>query len=95
MTTSDVGARLSSRLAYTSVATVLSRLIDKGFVVRSRTGRPYRFSAATTRDEWNSARMAQVLGESPDHRAVLANFVGRLSKRDVEALRRLLEDDAR
>lgn len=91
LTPGQVREKLTADLAYTSVATVLTRLVEKGVAERQRIGRTFSYGAATTREEWNSARMSEVLKGSRDHRAVLANFVGRLSRHDVEALRELLK----
>ena len=88
----EVRERTRGNLAYTSVATVLTRLWEKGLVIRTQAGRAYAYSAAVSRDEWNSRRMTAVLDEAPDHHALLAKFVGRLSKKDLAELRRVLEE---
>ena len=38
-------------LAYTTVMTLLGRLVDKGVLEVNREGQPYRFSAAITREQ--------------------------------------------
>ena len=88
--TADVQERLSGHLAYTSVATVLSRLTTKGLVNKEQVGRSFAYVAAITRQDWYAARMLAVLHETPDHRSLLAGFVDRLSKKDREALRTFL-----
>ena len=90
MRPSEVRALTSGNLAYTSVATVLTRLWEKGLVERIQVGRAFAYSSAVSRDEWDSRRMAAVLDEAPDHHALLAKFVGRLSKKDLADLRRVL-----
>lgn len=87
---SEVRERATGDLAYTSIATVLTRLWEKGLVTRTHVGRAYAYSAVGSRDEWDSRRMAAVLDEAPDHHALLARFVGRLSKKDRAELRRVL-----
>lgn len=92
LATSDVQERLHSDLAYTSVATVLSRLVDKRLVLRRPKGRSYVYESAISHDEWYANRMLAVLRETSNHRTLLAGFVGKLSSRDRQALRSLLED---
>lgn len=95
MTASVVRSSMSGNLAYTSVATVLVRLWEKGLVKRRGEGRAYVYSPTLTREEWFAKRMAAVLNEAPNHAALLAGFVGKLSKRDLAELRRLLADGDR
>jgi predicted transcriptional regulator len=87
----DVRTHVSGDLAYTSVATVLTRLVDKGLVHRHRHGRSFLYSPAMSRDEWLSEKLSAVLDESRDRSNLLAAFVGQLSKRDVRELRKLLD----
>lgn len=77
-------------LAVTTVLTVLSRLENKGFVVRDRESRPHVYSASTTREEHMAELMHEVLGSAPDRDAVLAQFVGQVSDGEAEQLRKLL-----
>lgn len=90
MSASNVRNAMSGNLAYTSVATVLARLWDKGLVERRFEGRAYVYKPTVTRDEWFASKMTEVLRQAPNHRALLAGFVGKLSKRDQAELRRLL-----
>lgn len=92
MSPAQVRAELGSGLAYTSIATILTRLLAKGHVRRSARGRSFVYVAAVTRDEWNSARMADALGRSEDRSAALAHFVGRLGKKEIAALKKALEE---
>ncbi|MDQ1582120.1 MAG: hypothetical protein QOF36_174 [Microbacteriaceae bacterium] len=77
-------------LAATTVLTVLSRLEAKNFVTRDRDMRPHLFSASTTRAAHMAELMHEVLGAAPDREAVLARFVGQVSPREADALRRIL-----
>jgi predicted transcriptional regulator len=88
----DVNDRLSSKLAYTSVATVLGRLHDKGLVERAADGRAFTYRAAITESELAARRIDDVLDAASDRTGVLARFVGGLTKRDVAALQTLLKD---
>ncbi|HWD63324.1 MAG TPA: BlaI/MecI/CopY family transcriptional regulator [Humibacter sp.] len=78
-------------LAITTVMTVLSRLEAKNFVVRDRDARPHLYSAAMTREDHVAELMHEVLGSASDRDAVLARFVGQVTQRDAERLRRLLD----
>ena len=90
----EVKARLDSDLAYTSVATVLGRLQDKGLVERLASGRAFAYRAIVNEAELAARRISDVLSSATDRAAVLAGFVDHLSKRDAKALRRLLDESA-
>src|SRR6478672_11020890 len=87
---------LSGRgVALTTVHTVLSRLEQKGFVVHDDE-RPRRFRASGSRADHSAGLMHEVLGNSGDRQAVLARFVGSVSRDEARLLRELLAgaDDA-
>ena len=88
----EVNERLDDELAYTSVATVLSRLLAKGLVERTPVGRAFAYQPAVEESELAARRIDAVLSESADRTKVLTQFVGRLSKRDAKLLRALLGD---
>lgn len=90
--TAEIQDLLRAELAYTSVATVLSRLVAKKLVRRAPTGRSFVYSATVTRDDWYAGRMLSVLRETSTHRSLLAGFVDKLSARDRAVLKRLLDD---
>lgn len=91
----EIKARLQLDLAYTSVATVLGRLQAKGWVTRTPAGRGFAYVAAVQEADLAAQRIADVLAGTNDRNAVLMTFVGKLSRRDLKALRALLgEDDA-
>jgi predicted transcriptional regulator len=56
-TVSEVKSAISRPLAYTTIMTVLDRLLDKGAVVRHKQGRSFRYSPAL---DLNSARLQAV-----------------------------------
>lgn len=89
----EVNERLDSRLAYTSVATVLSRLYSKGLAVRDPVGRAFAYKAAVGEAELAARRITDVLDAAADRGQVLAGFVGSLSPKEARALRALLEDE--
>jgi predicted transcriptional regulator len=78
--------------AITTVLTVLSRLEHKGFVARTREGRPHLYSAALSRESHVADLMHEVLESSSDRSAALAHFVGTVDESEAEMLRRLLAD---
>lgn len=83
--------RLADRdLALTTVHTVLSRLERKGFVARRREERPHRYQTVSTREEYVAEIMSDALGQAPDREAVLARFLGSVTKDETALLRRLL-----
>ena len=87
----DVKARLTTPLAYTSVATVLGRLHAKGLVSRSESGRAFAYKATVDEANLAARRIGDVLSTATDRDAVLAGFVGGLSKKDAKSLRALLD----
>lgn len=88
---SDIKDRLALQLAYTSVATVLSRLHVKGLVIRTESGRAFAYEAAVDEAELAARRIGDVLSTVSDREAVLAGFVRTLSKKEAKALRSLLD----
>lgn len=91
LTPGEVREGLVGELAYTTVMTVLNRLFDKGRVVREQRGRAFAYSAAVSESELAAAQMNAVLSATGDRVGALGGFVGELSRRDRDALRRLLE----
>ena len=81
-------------LALTTVHTVLTRLEQKGFVVREE-GRPRRYRPRASRAEHAAELMHEVLGQAADRQAVLARFVGGVDADEVRLLRELLAGDGR
>jgi predicted transcriptional regulator len=80
-----------NQLAYSTVHTILSRLVAKGLVVRERVGRADRYASTRAADDLAAERMHAVLNAGADRTAVLGRFVDRLSRADERALRRLLD----
>jgi len=94
----DVAERLSSEgrpLAYTTVMTVMTRLFEKGYLLRRRQGKAYLYEA---RDQ---AELAGELGGRAFREALerygapaLLGFVRNLSPEQRAVVARMLEDDA-
>ncbi|HEX9516106.1 MAG TPA: BlaI/MecI/CopY family transcriptional regulator [Streptosporangiaceae bacterium] len=82
----------ASRLSYSTVVTILSRLHAKKALVRRRAGRAFRYSPAADEAGLAARRLAAMLDREPDRDAVLSRFVAELSERDEQLLRSLLRD---
>ena len=94
LTPAEVRDRVGGDLAYTTVMTVMSRLAEKGLVVRARVGRGYAYVAITDEAELAARRMQKVLDAQDDRAAVLARFVGTLQPGDEMVLADLLAREA-
>ncbi|GHJ41306.1 BlaI/MecI/CopY family transcriptional regulator [Streptomyces sp. TS71-3] len=91
VTASWVQDRMAADLAYTTVMTVLVRLLAKGAVTRRRDGRSFVWVSAADQAGLAALRMRRVLDGERDREAVLASFVTALSADDEQFLRDLLE----
>ncbi|MGW3361163.1 BlaI/MecI/CopY family transcriptional regulator [Streptomyces bungoensis] len=91
----QIQERLPGDLAYTTVLTILSRLYDKGVLVRHREGRGYVYEPARDEASHTAHRMHSLLEGGSDREAVLARFVSELSARDEQMLHQLLSGDGR
>jgi predicted transcriptional regulator len=89
-TVREVLDEVEEPLAYTTVATVLDRLFEKGRVVRTKVGNSWRYSAARTREAsvaQQVTRLLQQTGASPEP-ALLA-FLDHAEAVDPDVLDRL------
>lgn len=93
-----VQARLSRRVAYTTVMTTLDRLYKKGVLTRRQTGRAFLYSPALTAPQLRAQIAGGVLsgllqGRDGATAPLLSNFVESVSEQDGGAeLLRELED---
>ena len=85
-----VQERLGSGLAYTTVITILTRLLAKGAVTRERDGRSFAWLPVADQAGLAAHRMRRVLDGERDREAVLASFVTGLGPDDERLLRDLL-----
>jgi predicted transcriptional regulator len=76
--------------AYTTVATVLDRLVHKELISRRMDGRTKRFAAAGTRADHTAGVMHDALVTARDPESALTSFAGTLSRSEAAALRRAL-----
>ncbi|WBO68358.1 BlaI/MecI/CopY family transcriptional regulator [Streptomyces camelliae] len=82
---------LAADLAYTTVMTVLARLLAKGAVTRRREGRSFLWLPAADEAGLAALKMRKVLDGEQDRRAVLASFITALPEGDEQVLRELLD----
>jgi predicted transcriptional regulator len=73
--------------AYTTVATVLDRLVHKGLVRRRMDGRAIRFAANGTQGAHTAMLMHEALSRGRDPSAALAQFAEILSPEEAAVLR--------
>ncbi|MET7791682.1 BlaI/MecI/CopY family transcriptional regulator [Streptomyces sp900116325] len=91
----QIRAVLPQPLARTTVATLLSRLHEKGAVDRRPGGRGFVYFPIADSHGLTARRMHRELDQDGDRSIVLARFVAGLSPDDEAKLRRLLEGDGR
>lgn len=98
----EVVAALAGRTGWAeaTVKTLLNRLLNKGAIEAGRDGRRYLYSPVLQRDAWLARQSEGLIDRLFGGRVapLVAHFSerGRLSQRDIEALKRLiaeLEDD--
>jgi predicted transcriptional regulator len=85
-----VQERLGGDLAYTTVITILTRLLTKGAVARERTGRSFVWTPVADEAGLAARKMRKLLDAEPDREAVLAGFVTALDPEGERILRALL-----
>ena len=78
--------------AYTTVATVLDRLVRKELVHRRMDGRKIRFTPVGSPGAHAAVLMRQAMAVGSDPRAALAGFVRTLSPEEIGTLREALDD---
>ncbi|MFG2957842.1 BlaI/MecI/CopY family transcriptional regulator [Streptomyces sp. NPDC048291] len=90
VTAAWVQDRLAADLAYTTVMTVLARLLSKNAVTRKREGRSFVWMPSADEAGLAALKMRRVLDGEQDRRAVLASFITTLPEDDELLLRELL-----
>ncbi|MFF9373032.1 BlaI/MecI/CopY family transcriptional regulator [Streptomyces griseoluteus] len=85
-----VQEQLGGDLAYTTVITILTRLLAKGAVTRERAGRSFVWTPVSDQAGLAAHRMRKVLDGESDREAVLSRFVTSLEPDDERLLRHLL-----
>lgn len=89
----DLLGRLASDWKYTTVATFLTRLEKKGFLLREKNGDKNYFSAALTRDEYRQICASDFIDEM--YGGAASEFIAhlckdRVSSEDYDALMNIL-----
>ena len=90
----DVIEHMQTDLAYTSIATILGRLCDKGLAERQRQGRAYVYRAPATEAEVTARRIHSLLDATNDRASALAGFANGLDPDDAASLAALLNDNS-
>lgn len=88
----DVIDEMGTDLAYTSIATVLGRLCDKGLATRRRAGRSFQYEAASSEADLTTRRLRSILDASSDRRSALAGFAQSLNPAEAAELVAFLDD---
>lgn len=88
----DVIYEMGTELAYTSIATVLGRLCEKGLATRQRAGRAYKYAAARSETDLTAQRLRTILDASSDRHDALAGFVEVLDATEAAQLLALLSN---
>ncbi|GAX49298.1 BlaI/MecI/CopY family transcriptional regulator [Streptomyces olivochromogenes] len=91
VTAAWVQERLGGDLAYTTVVTILTRLLAKDAVARERRGRSFVWRPTADVAGLAALKMRRLLDGESDREAVLASFVTALPPDDEQVLRALLE----
>lgn len=86
------GLRPDRPPAYTTVMTVMENLYHKGWLLRERDGRAWRYTPTRSRSGYTVSLMQEALDTSPDRRTALAHFVLQLSPQDTALLQQALDD---
>ncbi|MEU3163714.1 BlaI/MecI/CopY family transcriptional regulator [Streptosporangium sp. NPDC006930] len=93
VTAREVGRLIADRdLAPTTVMTVLDRLTRKGFLLRTRDGRAWRYAPAESRDAYIAELMLEALDLTGDRSAALTRFAQAVTGTEADILRRALTD---
>jgi predicted transcriptional regulator len=71
----EVSTRINYEGAYSTVATVLVILLDKGLVSRQRDSRAWKYEPAISRDKYLAGRVRALLDLSADPEAVIAHAI--------------------
>ena len=95
LTTAEVIERLTGSPAYTTVQTILARLLVKGAVEREPAGRAHAYTPVMDTAQLTAIRMHAILDRGQDRTAVLQRFVGALRPEEEQAVRVMLAAEQR
>jgi predicted transcriptional regulator len=88
-------ANVLSGSAYTTVATVLDRLVGKGLVRRRMDGGSIRFAPIGTESAYTAVLMREALAADGDPKSALMRFAQTLSSAEASVLRHWLNAPSR
>ena len=94
LTPTQLHGMLGGDLAYNTVHTILTRLREKGLVVRTTVDGHPAYAPAQGAAEWAATQMHAVLERGGDRTAILHQFVSSLNPADERALRAALSEDS-
>jgi predicted transcriptional regulator len=94
LTARDV-ATVLPKYAYTTIATILDRLVHKGLVHRRKVGRTIRFGSIGTPSAHSAVLMHEALVDGQDPDGALVRFASTLSQQEATVLRRALNKSER
>jgi len=83
-------ANVLDEYAYTTVATVLDRLVHKGLLTRRMDGRSIRFTTVGSKGAHTAVLMRTLLSDDSDPESALQRFAESLSPTEAAILRRSL-----
>jgi predicted transcriptional regulator len=95
LTPADVLAAIGTDLAYNTVHTILTRLVDKGQVTRVSDAGRSGYTPARDATDTVADRMRAILDSGHDRREVLARFASTLDANEEAALRAALRRQRR
>lgn len=95
LTPAEIQAQLGDGLAYNTVHTIVTRLLEKGLVVHDPSGRRGSYRPAKDAAEVTAEQMHELLDRGPDRLQALERFVTALRPSDEKALRAFLPDRKR
>jgi predicted transcriptional regulator len=79
--------RRERAIAYTTVMSTMDNLHGKGWLVRVKEGKAYRYTATATREEYSARLMREALADGGDTEAVLSHFVAQMDGEESQVLR--------
>ena len=83
----------TKELAYTTIMTVLDRLAKKGLAQRTRDGRAWRYTAASTREALAATALRSTLENvQADRRLAMMHFLDDASPAELDDLRAALAE---
>lgn len=82
--------RLERAIAYTTVMSTMDNLHRKGWLVRDKDGKAYRYTAVASREEYSARLMREAMAEAGDTEAVLSHFVAQMDGEESLVLRAVL-----